>query len=680
MYIIAQYFNANNPYNDMRIELSHDILAKKVFEKASNEDKMLLQIERLITDSHQRYVSRELFMDRADVEYIDPFLKKVTSTEEELEFIDASKAHIAEIDRKRRLRVFRTNAIMLGLILIAIAAWIWATTRINHANERIKEANQIYAQKEKEVRALNEQLKIAIYELAATKDSANIIIENAKLEVAKAAVEADRIKEEAQWKVVQAQRRAEKEIKDAEEEARERIRKATEEADSKIKEANKKADVKINEANKKADEIKKDADKYRAEKTRLKNISETSQLSSQALRSLNSGDIDKATELALDARKKWKAATKDKDNKLQNAENYNALNEILEAIEGNKKRVYEHHGTSVRSVATHNKGWIASADEDGVIHFSKRNNSDLSKSKKSFKAISISSNFKDQDQIHTVAIANDNIVAGTLRGNILIFNADTLSKRLTAKGKRSACLNLRFAKTDPRIKVYKRFGSPIQHLEVSPNGEFIAFNTLMHNHLYVLKTKTGAVITNVTIKGIKTLTWENDETLWVGKKDGVSLLNFNGKKLSNQTPSLVPQSAIQSIAVNDTYIIFGDHKGRLWIVDRVKGEYIKDLNGSEFFKAHRSGITAIKFNKEGTKVVSSSMDGTAKIWNMEYLTDPENETIVLEGHEKWIYGATFSSNGEYIYTVSEDATLRQWYVEEGKMAEKLQQILDKKSN
>ena len=30
----------------MRIELSHDILAKKVFEKASNEDKLILQIER----------------------------------------------------------------------------------------------------------------------------------------------------------------------------------------------------------------------------------------------------------------------------------------------------------------------------------------------------------------------------------------------------------------------------------------------------------------------------------------------------------------------------------------------------------------------------------------------------------------------------------------------------------
>lgn len=661
----------------MRIELSHDILAKKVFQKASKEDKQILQIERLISDSYQRYISRELFMERADIEYIEPFLGKINKTEVEREFITDSKAYIIEQDRKRKRRIFITNAIMFGLIAVAVGAMIWASSRISAANE-------IYAEKEKEVTGLQETLNIARVSLASAEEKAHKIIENAehvvdsaKYQVALANQSAIRIRQKAQWEVVQAQKKSDAKIKAAEEIADKKIASATKEAQDKIADANKAADTKIKEANTKANKIKKEADQYQAEKERFKNVSETSQLSSQALRSLNAGNEKKAAKLALDAREKWIKATKEKNNELQNAENYTALNEILKTMEGQNERVYDLHGTSIRSVATNNKGWLVSADEDGFIHFSKQNNENLAAFKKGFKSFKISKNFKEEDQIHTVAIANNNIIAGTLRGNLLIFNADTLTNTLNRAGKHSTYLNLKDAEKDPRIKVLRRFDHPIEYLEASPNGKYIAFNTLMQQHLYILNANTGETITKVAIKGISTLTWENDKTLWVGKETGVSLLKFDGKRLVNQTPSKMPSSNIKAIAVQKKHIIFGGNKGKVWILDRIKNVFLNDLNGAVFFKAHRSGITSIKFNPDGTKFVSSSMDGTAKIWNLKHLNDPENEKIVLSGHQKWIYGAAFSSNGQFIYTVSEDATLRQWYVDEDRLAKHLESLLKK---
>ena len=58
----------------MKIELSHDILARKIYDKSSTEDKLVLKIENLIREDYQRFVDRKILMGKEDYEYVAPFL------------------------------------------------------------------------------------------------------------------------------------------------------------------------------------------------------------------------------------------------------------------------------------------------------------------------------------------------------------------------------------------------------------------------------------------------------------------------------------------------------------------------------------------------------------------------------------------------------------------------------
>ena len=96
----------------MKIELSHDILARKIYEKSSSEDKMLLKLENLIKSDYERYQERNLLMASEDYEYVFPFLDNLTITAEERDFVDRSGRSI-----KRKQRT-------LNIIIIAVIAML----------------------------------------------------------------------------------------------------------------------------------------------------------------------------------------------------------------------------------------------------------------------------------------------------------------------------------------------------------------------------------------------------------------------------------------------------------------------------------------------------------------------------------------------------------------------------
>ena len=77
---------------------------------------------------------------------------------------------------------------------------------------------------------------------------------------------------------------------------------------------------------------------------------------------------------------------------------------------------------------------------------------------------------------------------------------------------------------------------------------------------------------------------------------------------------------------------------------------------------HPAGVTHAVFSPNGERIVSSSYDNTARVWNAR----DGSEIAVLTGHRGAIESARFSPDGSRILTVARDSTARIWDARSGK--------------
>jgi WD40 repeat protein len=91
-----------------------------------------------------------------------------------------------------------------------------------------------------------------------------------------------------------------------------------------------------------------------------------------------------------------------------------------------------------------------------------------------------------------------------------------------------------------------------------------------------------------------------------------------------------------------------DNTARLW--DAASGEPIRVLTG------HGGWVASAAFSPDGARIVTASADNTARLWDAA-----SGEPIrVLTGHESAVNSAAFSPDGACIVTASDDKTARLW--------------------
>ena len=76
---------------------------------------------------------------------------------------------------------------------------------------------------------------------------------------------------------------------------------------------------------------------------------------------------------------------------------------------------------------------------------------------------------------------------------------------------------------------------------------------------------------------------------------------------------------------------------------------------------HDAGVTYAAFNPAGDRIVTSSFDKTARVWNVE----DGSEIAILKGHQAVLETAMFSPDGRRIITAAHDGTARVWDAETG---------------
>ena len=82
---------------------------------------------------------------------------------------------------------------------------------------------------------------------------------------------------------------------------------------------------------------------------------------------------------------------------------------------------------------------------------------------------------------------------------------------------------------------------------------------------------------------------------------------------------------------------------------------------STTFEGHTKCVYSAQFNRAGDKIVTASLDGTAKIWDIETGTCLDT----LEGHAMGVSSAQFNQAGDKIVTASNDKTAKILDVETG---------------
>lgn len=147
----------------MKLELAHDSLAKTIYARASSEDKMLLKKHSFIKRRYEYYMASGVLLDMEGLEYIDPYLEKLSLEKRVVAFIQESRAYI-----KRRQFIIRGIVLSSALILIIFGIQASRTLYDLNINRNNKKVILAELAQTKQARSVAEQKAQALLNGAST--------------------------------------------------------------------------------------------------------------------------------------------------------------------------------------------------------------------------------------------------------------------------------------------------------------------------------------------------------------------------------------------------------------------------------------------------------------------------------------------------------------------------------
>ncbi|AFY77683.1 WD40 repeat-containing protein [Pleurocapsa sp. PCC 7327] len=138
----------------------------------------------------------------------------------------------------------------------------------------------------------------------------------------------------------------------------------------------------------------------------------------------------------------------------------------------------------------------------------------------------------------------------------------------------------------------------------------------------------------------------------------VKIWNLQGEALVELKVNSVPVYGV-NFSPNGQLLAIAFRDGDVWLWD-VGGDRPKKVTS---FKAHREAVYSVSFSpvrltlspEVGQQIVTTSRDGTAKLWDLQ-----GNLLTEFKGHQDLIYRATFNPDGRTIATASRDGTTKLW--------------------
>ena len=73
---------------------------------------------------------------------------------------------------------------------------------------------------------------------------------------------------------------------------------------------------------------------------------------------------------------------------------------------------------------------------------------------------------------------------------------------------------------------------------------------------------------------------------------------------------------------------------------------------------HTDAVWGVRISPDGKWLISNSLDHTAHVWSMEFGEDSKG--VALKGHDAMVAATVVSGDSHYLYTSSDDASIRRW--------------------
>ena len=113
----------------MNYELTHDTIAKQIFQKASSEARTRRKVEKQIRERYEAWQERGARLTQDDIDYITPYLAQVNITKEEETFVEDERKALIAAQRRQRMIVIGVIALLVLFLGFAVERWIDANAK-----------------------------------------------------------------------------------------------------------------------------------------------------------------------------------------------------------------------------------------------------------------------------------------------------------------------------------------------------------------------------------------------------------------------------------------------------------------------------------------------------------------------------------------------------------------------
>jgi WD40 repeat protein len=284
-----------------------------------------------------------------------------------------------------------------------------------------------------------------------------------------------------------------------------------------------------------------------------------------------------------------------------------------------------------------------------------------------------------QDLVNSVAVSPDGQAIATASGDGTVKIWDWEGKRLaTLKGHQEPVYDVAFsnnaqeiatASSDSTVKIWQTGKNSIrEYRNLQENVSSVSFSP--DNERIAIASKDGVVSLvdpwgNVKLQfkalrdRIYSIAFSPDSKRFATASSSgiVKIWDLQGKMLTELRGSKVPIYSV-NFSPDGQLIAIASRDGDVWLWNLNAKRPQKILS----FQAHQEAIYSISFSpapltstKVEPKIVTTSGDGTAKLWNLQ-----GEKLAEFNQHKDLIYQAAFSPDGTSIATASRDGTAKLW--------------------
>lgn len=577
-----------------RYELRHDSIADKIYQKITQYERDLIEVKQFLDYAYNEYTKRDFLLNESDLAYVSPYQEKLQLPKKVTDFIEKSSKIIKKKKRSRK-QFYTVVGIIVVLLITSVSFLVYSLQQKAIAEDLTEIANQESQEAQRQRSIADVQKSLADENAIKAEQQATLALNQSQI-----ADEQRKLAEDQRILADKSRLEAERQRRLALEE-KQNAEKAQLEAEKNSQEA----------------EIQRGlAEEERAKAARLRMISIAQSLGTK---SIQIQDITQKSLLALQALK----FNQEFDGYDFQADIYSGLYSAHRSLQGDDFNLIDLHQGPVKGIVSFREMALTIGSDGKLVMV------DFSGETPTTKVL-----LENTMVYHSLAISGDGtfLAIGTEEGVIIIYDPINQQMIKNLDNHDAGVWALAFTKDN-------------RALISAGNDRKIIFWDLTTYESYVI-SETQSIINSLSIH-------PGMQYLVAGLVSG-AILKFPLDE--NSAAENIPIDAGGNISISK--VNFNNHGNLLAIGTETGNIILWDVNKSEVYQSlsgHQAMVTDLEFREDDNFMISSSLDGTIRLWNLEHINE---RPVVFSDHQNWVLAAGFTHDGKDILTGDANGLLK----------------------